>query len=196
MREIKLERNTNETKISLALNLDGEGKYQIDSGSGFFNHMLELFTKHGLFDMNLKCVGDINVDFHHSAEDIGITMGKAFLSALGDKVGIKRYGSIILPMDESLILVALDISGRAHLSFDVEFPDEYKVGDFDVELVEEFLQAFVRESQITLHIKKLAGTNIHHIIEGIFKGLARALKEAVMVDEKGKNILPSTKGVL
>ncbi|MFA6867468.1 MAG: imidazoleglycerol-phosphate dehydratase HisB [Clostridia bacterium] len=196
MRTAKIIRITNETKINLELNLDGEGKYKIDSGINFFNHMLELFAKHGNFDLNLVCDGDVLVDGHHSIEDIGICLGQAFCKALGDKKGISRYGDIILPMDETLILCAIDYSGRSYLNFDVKFPEEYKVGDMDTELVEEFLIAFVRNANITLHIKKLYGTNIHHIIEGIFKALARTLRKVVEIDVRNIDKLPSTKGLL
>lgn len=196
MRNADIVRKTNETDIKLALTIDGNGKYKIDSGCNFFNHMMELFTKHGGFDIDLLCKGDIEVDAHHSLEDIGICLGKAFSDALGDKKGIKRYGDIILPMDETLILCAVDFSGRSFLNFDVQFPNEYKVGDMDTELVEEFLLAFVRNANITLHIKKLYGTNIHHIVEGIFKALARVLRECCEIDSKFKDVLPSTKGLL
>lgn len=196
MRTAVIKRKTNETDVSLSLNLDGSGKYKINSGCNFLNHMLELFTKHGGFDLELTCVGDVEVDMHHSVEDIGICLGRAFKSALGDKKGINRYGDIILPMDEALILAALDFSGRSYLGFDVRFPDEYKVGDMDTELVEEFMLGFVRNAELTLHIKKLAGTNVHHIVEGIYKALARALKNAVAIDARNAGQLPSTKGML
>lgn len=196
MRTACIQRKTNETDINLSLCLDGKGKYSIDSGCNFLNHMLELFTKHGGFDMTLVCKGDTEVDFHHSVEDIGICLGAAFKEALGDKKGINRYGDIILPMDEALIMVALDFSGRSYLSFDAAFPDDYKVGDMDTELVEEFMLAFSRKAELTLHIKELAGKNVHHVVEGIFKALARALKQAVAVDPSAADALPSTKGVL
>ena len=195
MRKSEIKRNTTETKIELSLNIDGTGKSNCDTGCGFLNHMLTLFAKHGRFDLNISCKGDVEVDYHHSAEDIGICLGKVFSEALADMKGIERYADIILPMDEALILCAVDISGRAHLEFDVEFPTE-KVGDFDCELVEEFLFAFVRNGDITLHIKKLAGRNSHHIAEGVFKALARVLSKAVCINEKYKNEIPSTKGVL
>ncbi|MGI6716888.1 MAG: imidazoleglycerol-phosphate dehydratase HisB [Eubacteriales bacterium] len=195
MREYKITRKTNETDIVLSLNLDGTGKSVISTGNGFFDHMLTLFSCHSRFDLEVKCDGDTYVDFHHSCEDIGISLGKAFKEALGSKAGIKRYGNIILPMDEALILCAVDISGRAYLNFDVTLPSA-RVGDFDTELVEEFMTAFVRESGITLHIKKIYGKNTHHIIEGIFKALARTLKTAVSVDESLSGEVPSTKGVL
>ncbi len=196
MRTAEINRKTAETDIKLSMNLDGAGKYQISSGSNFFDHMLELFTHHGSFDLSLACNGDTEVDFHHSIEDIGICLGKAFKQAVGDKKGICRYGDIILPMDEALVLCAVDFSGRSLLNFDVTFPDEYKVGDLDTELVEEFLLAFVRNAEVTLHIKMLYGTNIHHIVEGIFKALGRTLKKAVSIDVSRQSELPSTKGTL
>lgn len=195
MRTAKIERKTAETDIILEINLDGTGNSEISTGCGFLDHMFTLFAKHGRFDLNISCKGDVEVDYHHSAEDIGICLGKAFAEALCDMKGIERYADIILPMDEALVLCATDISGRAHLEFDAEFPTE-KVGDFDCELVEEFLFAFVRNANITLHIKKLAGRNSHHIAEGIFKALARVLSKAVCINEKYKNEIPSTKGVL
>ena len=195
MREAVITRNTAETKITLSLNLDGPGESQIDSDCGFLDHMLTLFAKHGRFDLQLKCDGDVNVDYHHTVEDIGICLGKAFCQALGDKKGIVRYGSFILPMDETLILCAADISGRDYLAYGLEIPTQ-KVGEFDTELTEEFMLGFVRNSGITLHIRQLAGTNSHHIIEGCFKCLARALKQAVSIDENFRDEIPSTKGVL
>ncbi len=195
MRTANIERNTAETKISLALNLDGDGKSEINSGSGFLDHMLTLFARHGRFDLTLFCDGDTYVDDHHTVEDIGIALGKAFSQALSDKKGITRYGSMILPMDESLILTSVDLSGRAMLCYDLQIPTA-KVGSFDTELVEEFLWAFVRNANCTLHVKQLAGSNSHHIIEGTFKSLARSLATAVSIDEKHKDEIPSTKGVL
>ena len=195
MRTATINRKTGETDISLTLNIDGSGKSSIDSGCGFLDHMLTLFAKHGRFDLTVKCVGDTHVDDHHTVEDIGISLGMAFKEALGDKKGIVRYGSMILPMDEALILTAIDISGREFLAYDLKIPTE-KVGDFDTELVEEFLLAFVRNAGITLHVKQLAGTNSHHIIEGAFKSIARALKIAVAIDEKKAGEIPSTKGKL
>ena len=195
MRTAKITRKTMETDISLILTLDGSGKSDISTGCGFLNHMLTLFTKHGRFDLTLTCVGDTDVDYHHSAEDIGIALGQAFKDALGDKKGINRYGSEILPMDEALILAAVDLSGRSHLAYSLEIPTE-KVGDFDTELVEEFWLGFVRNSFSTLHIKQLSGTNSHHIIEGAFKSAARALKKAVSIDPDFSDEIPSTKGVL
>ena len=196
MRISEIKRKTAETDIQLTLNLDGKGIYSIATGNGFFDHMIELFARHGAFDLELKCKGDLRVDFHHSAEDIGICLGKVFSDALSDKSGINRYGEAIIPMDETLILCALDFSGRSYLNFDVRFPEEYKIGDFDVELIEEFLLALTRSANLTLHIKKLEGSNMHHIAEGIFKSLARALRQAVKVDPALSGILPSTKGTL
>ncbi len=195
LRVSEINRTTKETDISLALSLDGKGNSEIESGNGFFDHMLTLFASHGRFDLKVNCNGDSYVDFHHSAEDIGICLGKAFSEALGDMRGINRYGDIILPMDEALIMCAVDISGRSHLSYAAEIPTE-KVGDFDCELVEEFLLAFVRNANITLHIKQLAGTNSHHIIEGMFKALGRTLRKCVARDPELINEIPSTKGVL
>ncbi len=195
MRTSTIKRNTEETKIELSLNLDGKGESKIDTSCGFFDHMLTLFSKHSKIDLEVTCKGDINVDYHHTVEDIGIVLGKAILEALGDKKGINRYADTILPMDESLILTAIDISGRSYLGFDVLFQSE-KIGDFDTELVEEFFMALVRSAEITLHIKKLAGENSHHIAEGIFKSFARSLRVAVALDENFKDQLPSTKGVL
>lgn len=195
MRTSTIKRNTEETKIELSLNLDGKGESKIDTGCGFFDHMLTLFSKHSKIDLDVTCKGDINVDYHHTVEDIGIVLGKALLEALGDKKGINRYADSILPMDESLILTAIDISGRSYLGFDVVFPTE-KIGDFDTELVEEFFMALTRCAEITLHIKKMAGENSHHIAEGIFKSFARTLRNAVALDENFKDQLPSTKGVL
>lgn len=195
MRTSTIKRNTQETKINLTLNLDGKGESKIDTGCGFFDHMLTLFSKHSKIDLDVTCNGDTNVDYHHTVEDIGIVLGKAILEALGDKKGINRYADTILPMDESLILTAIDISGRSYLGFDVLFPSQ-KIGDFDTELVEEFFMALVRSAEITLHIKKMAGENSHHIAEGIFKSFARSLRVAVALDENFKDQLPSTKGVL
>ena len=195
MRNSVIERKTAETEINLTLNLDGEGVSIIDTGCGFLNHMLTLFARHGNFDLTVYCKGDIDVDYHHTAEDIGICLGEAFKNALGDMKGITRYAHTILPMDESLILSAVDISGRSFLSFNAEIPTE-KVGDFDTELVREFFEAFVRKAEITLHIKRIDGYNSHHIIEGIYKSVARSMKTAVAIDEKNKDKIPSTKGVL
>lgn len=193
MRTSNIDRKTAETDISLQLNLDGEGKSTIDSGCGFLDHMLTLFAAHGKFDLVLTCKGDTYVDDHHTVEDIGICLGKAFAEALGDKRGIARYGDITLPMDEALILAAVDLSGRDYLSFALEIPTE-KVGTFDTELVEEFWLGFVRNAGCNLHIRQLAGKNAHHIIEGAFKAVARALRAAVKSD--GSDAIPSTKGVL
>ena len=195
MRISEINRKTNETDISLKLNIDGIGKSNIDTGCGFLDHMLTLFASHGKFDLDVKCTGDINVDYHHTAEDIGIGLGQAFSQALGDKKGIVRYGDITLPMDEALILSAVDISGRSVLGYSVEIPNS-KVGDFDTELVEEFFLGFVRNASLTLHIRMLCGTNTHHIIEGIFKSTARALRKAAAIDAAFADTLPSTKGVL
>ena len=195
MRTAQIDRKTNETDISLCLELDGTGKSEIESGVGFLDHMLTLFARHGRFDLTLKCDGDTYVDDHHSVEDIGIALGQAFAQALGDKRGILRYGSCILPMDESLILTAADISGRPYLNYDLRIPTE-KVGTFDTELVEEFFLGFVRNSGMTVHIKQLEGKNSHHIIEGTFKSIARTLRTAVSIEERFKDEIPSTKGVL
>ncbi len=195
MREVSKIRETAETKINLKLNLDGKGESCVNTGSGFLDHMLTLFSKHGRFDLNLECNGDTEVDYHQTTEDIGIALGQAFCEALSDKRGICRYGSMILPMDETLILSSVDFSGRGFLAYDLEIPCE-KVGDFDTELVEEFWLGFTRAAQCTLHIKQLAGTNSHHIIEGAFKSVARAFREAVSIDASAKDEIPSTKGVL
>lgn len=193
MRTSEITRNTAETKISLKLNLDGMGKSSIDTGVGFLNHMLTLFAAHGKFDLTITCNGDTDVDDHHSVEDIGICLGQAFQAALGDKRGITRYGSFLLPMDEALILSAVDISGRSCLCYELEIPTE-KIGTFDTELVEEFFLGFVRSCPMSLHLRRIAGTNSHHIVEGAFKSVGRALKAAVALD--GSNEIPSTKGVL
>jgi imidazoleglycerol-phosphate dehydratase len=195
MRKGELKRKTAETDIELSLALDGTGKSSIDTGCGFLDHMLTLFASHGRFDLNVSCKGDTNVDFHHSVEDVGICLGKAFSDAIGDCKGIKRYGNMILPMDESLVLCALDVSGRAYLNYDVSIAAE-KIGDFDTELIEEFFYAFVRNSGVTLHIKRLDGRNAHHIAEAAFKAFARALRQAVEIDMQSKDEIPSTKGVL
>ncbi len=195
MRNAEVKRETRETRIQLSLNLDGSGVSRIDTGVGFLNHMLTLFASHGRFDLSLQCQGDTEVDDHHSVEDIGIALGEAFSRALSDKRGIVRYGSTILPMDEALILTAVDLSGRSHLSYDLSIPTQ-KVGSFDTELVEEFFLGFTRNAACTLHIKQLSGSNSHHIIEGTFKSVARSLRQAVSIDEKAKDEIPSTKGVL
>lgn len=195
MRAAEIKRKTNETDISLSLDLDGSGKSEIKCGCGFLEHMLTLFAKHAHFDLTLSCVGDTYVDDHHTVEDIGIALGEAFDKALGDKKGIMRYADTILPMDESLILTAVDLSGRSHLSYSLDIPTE-KVGTFDTELCEEFFAAFVRSAKCTLHIRKISGTNSHHIIEGAFKSFARSLSCAVKIDGAFKDEIPSTKGVL
>lgn len=195
MRTSEIVRNTAETQITLKLDLDGTGKSSIDTGVGFLDHMLTLFAKHGRFDLDIVCKGDLNVDAHHTTEDIGIALGTAFAEALGDKKGIVRYGSTILPMDEALILSAVDLSGRAFLAYDCTFKAP-KVGDFDTELGEEFWYGFTRKAELNLHIRQLAGTNAHHILEGTFKSVARSLKDAVAIDPAYKDEIPSTKGVL
>jgi len=191
-RKSSISRKTTETEIALALNVDGSGKYSVDTGIGFLNHMLELFTRHGGFDMTLKAKGDLHIDGHHTAEDIGIVLGDAFREALGDKRGIRRYGFFLLPMDETLIECAVDFSGRTYLNFDADIPAE-KVGDFDTELAEEFFKAFADRAGINLHIIKRYGRNTHHIIEGIFKCVARAIKDAVRIES---DQVMSTKGTL
>lgn len=193
-RQISLERKTSETEISLELSLDGSGNYQVASGVGFLDHMLALFAKHGALDLHIQAKGDTFIDDHHTVEDIGITLGQAIKQALGDKKGITRYGHALVPMDEALLLVAMDISGRGHLELDLPLPTA-KVGNFDSELVEEFFRALALNSGITLHIRMLSGRNTHHIIEGAFKALGRALRQAVAKDERLTGI-PSTKGVL
>lgn len=195
MRECEIVRKTGETDIWLALNLDGAGKSDIHSGCGFLDHMLTLFAKHAGYNLSVTCKGDTQVDYHHTTEDIGIALGQAFYKAIGDKRGIRRYGDIVLPMDETLIMSAVDISGRDYLAICLELPCS-KVGDFDTELCEEFFLAFVREAKITLHVRQLAGKNAHHIIEGVFKSVARALAKATAIDESKKDEIPSTKGVL
>ena len=195
MRKSEITRNTAETQISLSLDLDGTGKSDISTGCGFLDHMLILFAKHGRFDLAVNCTGDTYVDYHHSVEDIGICLGQAFSQALGEKRGINRYGSFLLPMDEALIQTAVDISGRAYLGYGLEIPTE-KIGSFDTELVEEFWLAFVRNCPASIHIRQMAGKNTHHILEAIFKGMGRTLKMAVAMDEKHLNDIPSTKGTL
>ena len=195
MRSFSINRKTNETDISVALSVDGSGVSNIDTGVGFLNHMLELFAKHGRFTLSVLCQGDTHVDYHHTVEDIGIALGQAFSEALGDCKGITRYGDIILPMDESLIMAAVDISGRGGLYFNMDIPSQ-KVGDFDTELVHEFFEAFAKKANLTLHIRQLAGTNSHHIIEGAFKAVARVMRKAVKIDAEAGDEIPSTKGVL
>ncbi len=195
MRNSEITRKTAETDIKLSLCLDGNGESAISTGVGFFDHMLTLFVKHGRFTLSVNCKGDTYVDGHHTVEDIGIALGKAFCEALGDKRGICRYADIILPMDEALILAAADISGRGYLALDADIPAQ-KIGDFDTELVREFLYAFAQNAGITLHVRKLAGVNSHHIVEGIFKALGRVLRAAVAIDPQLKDEIPSSKGVL
>ena len=195
MRTAEIKRKTAETDIEVILNIDGSGKGEINTGVGFLDHMLTLFSRHGRFDLKVVCRGDVDIDDHHSVEDIGICLGKAFNSAAGDLRGIKRYGDIILPMDEALLMCAIDISGRSYLNFGLDIPTE-KVGTFDTELAEEFFQAFVRNFPITLHIKQLEGKNSHHIIEGTFKAFGRALASAIDTDRRFADEIPSTKGVL
>jgi imidazoleglycerol-phosphate dehydratase len=195
MRTATITRKTAETDINLNLNLDGSGVSAIETGCGFLDHMLTLFARHGRFNITLCCKGDTYVDDHHTAEDIGIALGQAFAQALGDKRGITRYADTILPMDEALILTAVDISGRSYLAYDLQIPTQ-KVGTFDTELVEEFWLAFTRNAGVTLHIRQMAGRNSHHIIEGAFKSAARSLKAAVAIDSAYFDEIPSTKGVL
>ena len=195
MRAMEVNRATAETVITVRLDLDGRGGSDIETGVGFLDHMLQLFAKHGKFDLGIRCEGDTNVDDHHTVEDVGIALGEAFAKALGDKKGINRYGSAIIPMDEALILTAVDFSGRSYLGFDLNIPTQ-KVGTFDTELVEEFWQGFTRNAACTLHIRQLAGANSHHIIEGAFKSAARSMREAVKIDEAFAEEIPSTKGVL
>ena len=195
MRDIRLERNTAETQIELTLDLDGAGIYQVDTGCGFLNHMLELFARHGRFDLVLTCHGDVEVDYHHTAEDVGIALGQAFRRGLGEMRGIRRYGSFCLPMDEALVLAAVDLSGRCTLNWDVRCPTE-KVGDFDVECAREFWLGFARSVPATLHLVQFAGGNSHHILEACWKGMARALAAAVQVDQAHRDEIPSTKGLL
>lgn len=195
MREASIVRNTSETRIEMRLNLDGGGKYSVETGCGFLNHMLELFARHGRFDLDVKCEGDMRVDAHHTAEDVGIVLGRCFSEALSDRAGICRYGFFVLPMDEALLLTAVDISGRDCLVYDTNIPAE-KVGDFDTELVKEFLLAFSRNLGAAVHVRQLSGENSHHIIEGIFKSLGRSLKTAVSIEKGYENEIPSTKGVI
>ena len=195
MREVRLERNTAETQIELTLDLDGAGIYQVDTGCGFLNHMLELFARHGRFDLVLTCHGDVEVDYHHTTEDVGIALGQAFRRGLGEMRGIRRYGSFCLPMDEALVLAAVDLSGRCTLNWDVRCPTE-KVGDFDVECAREFWLGFARSVPATLHFVQFAGGNSHHILEACWKGMARALAAAVQVDQAHRDEIPSTKGLL
>ncbi len=195
MRTASIDRKTAETDISLKLDLDGRGDSVISTGCGFLDHMLTLFAKHGRFDLQVSCKGDTYVDDHHTVEDVGIVLGQAFAQALGDKKGICRYGDTTLAMDESLILSAVDVSGRACLGYDLRIPTQ-KVGTFDTELVEEFFLGFIRNALLTLHIRQLAGSNSHHIIEGTFKSVARSLRKAVAIESAFADEVPSTKGVL
>ena len=195
MRNAEIKRDTNETKISLSLCLDGKGNADVNTSCPFLDHMLTLFAKHGRFDLSVKCDGDIDVDYHHTVEDVGICLGKAFADSLGDCRGIVRYGDIALPMDEALILCAVDVSGRAYLGYELGELTE-KVGDFDTELAEEFWLAFVRNASITLHIRRLAGKNTHHVLEGSFKAAARAIRKAVSIDPDACDEIPSSKGVI
>ena len=194
-RKATVTRNTRETQITLTLDLDGAGIYQVDTGCGFLNHMLELFARHGRFDLVLTCHGDVEVDYHHTAEDVGIALGQAFRRGLGEMRGIRRYGSFCLPMDEALVLAAVDLSGRCTLNWDVRCPTE-KVGDFDVECAREFWLGFARSVPATLHFVQFAGGNSHHILEACWKGMARALAAAVQVDQAHRDEIPSTKGLL
>ena len=195
MRTAEINRKTAETDILLKLNIDGKGISNINTGCGFLDHMLTLFAKHAKFDLDVTCNGDTYVDYHHTAEDVAIVLGCAVKEALGDNIGINRYGNCFLPMDETLVMSAIDISGRSYLSFDLPIA-AFKVGDFDTELVEEFFASFVRNASVTLHIKLFNGTNSHHIIEATFKSFARTLRQAVAIDTEFANEIPSTKGVL
>lgn len=195
MRNATIQRTTTETDISLSLELDGTGRYDIQTGCGFLDHMLQLFARHGRFDLTIRCKGDTWVDYHHTVEDVGICLGQAFRQALGEMRGIARYGNFLLPMDESLVLCAVDLSGRAALGWGMELPAA-KVGDFDTELCKEFWLAFVRSCLCSLHAKQLAGENTHHLIEAAFKGLARALAQAVAIQPDQEGEIPSTKGLL
>ena len=195
MRTSEINRTTAETNVSLSLNLDGSGQAEIDTGVGFLDHVLTLFARHGAFDLKVKCEGDTYVDDHHSVEDVGICLGRAFREALGDMAGIFRYGNIIMPMDEALILAAVDVSGRSWLGYELAIHAQ-KIGSFDTELTQEFFTAFVRNAALTLHLRQLAGSNSHHVVEGAFKACARALKQAVAIDPAAGGRIPSTKGVL
>ena len=195
MRTASIERKTAETDIRLTLTLEGRGESDVDTGCGFMDHMLTLFARHGRFDLRVKCEGDTGVDYHHTVEDLGIVLGAAFAEALGDKRGINRYGSCVLPMDEALILTAADLSGRAYLGFELPLAAQ-KVGDFDTELVKEFFFGFVRSAECSLHVRELAGENTHHVIEGAFKSFARTMRAAAALDPEAEGEIPSTKGVL
>ncbi|CAA6604828.1 Imidazoleglycerol-phosphate dehydratase [Rhodospirillaceae bacterium LM-1] len=195
MRTASLERATMETRISVSVNLDGTGQYSVSTGIGFLDHMLEQLSRHGLFDLTVKAEGDLHIDFHHTTEDVGITLGQAFAKALGDRKGIRRYGDSTCPMDETLVRVALDISNRPYLIWRVEFPKP-KVGEMDTELFKEWFQAFAQAAGITLHVECFYGDNSHHIVEACFKALARALRSATEIDPRRSDAVPSTKGVL
>ena len=195
MRSATVKRTTKETDIAVTLELDGKGEARIDTGVPFLDHMLTLFASHGCFDLEVTCRGDVEVDIHHSVEDVGIALVEAFREALGDKRGIRRYGDTILPMDEALILTAVDISGRAYFAYGLGIPQP-RVGNFDTELVSEFFWGFVRSCPMSLHVKKMAGTNTHHIIEGAFKSFGRTMREAVSIDPAKARVIPSTKGIL
>jgi len=195
MRTAQVNRKTEETDVSLSLNLDGSGKSSVETGVGFLDHLLALFALHGRFDLSVSCKGDTNVDDHHSVEDVAIALGEAVRQALGNKRGIARYGSLLLPMDEALVLCALDCSGRAYLAYTADIPAQ-TIGTFDTELEKEFFLAFVRSSGVTLHIKQLDGENSHHIAEAMFKAFGRALSQAVKIDKRCPDEIPSTKGVL
>lgn len=195
MRIAEIKRKTKETDIFIKINLDGSGEAKLDTGIGFFNHMLEQIARHGLIDLEISCKGDLEVDFHHSVEDVGIALGSCFLEALGDKRGILRYGYAYTPLDEALSRVVIDFSGRASLNYFVDFPSQ-KIGEFDTELFSEFFQGFANNAKATLHLDNLRGKNSHHIIESLFKAFGRALRMAISIDERAKNIIPSTKGVL
>ncbi len=194
-RTAEIKRKTTETDIELSLCLDGSGIAEIQTGSGFLNHMLTSFARHGRFDLTVRCTGDTWVDYHHTVEDVGICLGEAIAAALGDMRGVTRFGSAVIPMDEALVLAAVDLSGRACLGYALEIPAQ-KVGDFDTELAEEFFLGLVRTARMTLHLRSLAGKNSHHIIEGAFKAFARALRQAVSIDPAAAGEIPSTKGVL
>ena len=195
MRQASIERNTNETQITATINLDGSGKYDVQTGVGFLDHMIEQLSRHSLMDITLRAKGDLHIDFHHTTEDVGIALGQAFKEALGDRKGIKRYGSCLLPMDEALSRVALDLSNRPYLVWNVNF-DRDKIGDMDTELFREWFQAFSFNAGMTLHVDQLHGFNNHHIVEACFKALARAIREAIEIDPRKADEVPSTKGVL
>jgi imidazoleglycerol-phosphate dehydratase len=191
----EVERNTKETRVKVRIGLDGTGRHEVSTGIGFFDHMLAQLAAHGLFDLNVAAEGDIHVDYHHTVEDVGIALGKALADALGDRVGIARYGAAVVPMDEALAQVALDLSGRSHLSYE-DGLGKVKVGEMDVELIREFFEAFARSGLLTLHVRVLAGRNAHHVIEAVFKALARALRAATEADPRRVGVIPSTKGSL